>query len=192
MNTQAELNAKIELLKRTFEVEQSILVKLGNIKHNVLSIDSKSPFISIKIDNLSDLKICLDKLPPVDKTHEIGSERDNYHTILNSPFKLTLENPAVVNSSQNCYLDIKYKTTNFDIWIQLPQSFVNDFCVRSERAPSDSEQVYFMGVAQSKYKDLRVMCYKWQGFNNCISWYGGNQTLTDSDKTNEIMNLLTK
>lgn len=192
MNTQTELNDKIELLKRTFEVEQSILLKLGNIKHSVLSIDSKSPFISVKTDNLVDLKIVLDQLPPVDKTHEIGVDRDSFHIILDTPFKLTLENPASPSQYQGFTLDIKYQAEGFMIWIQLPQSLVNEFCERSQRNPTDSEQHYFLGVSQKQYREMRIMSYKWKGFNNCIGWYGGNQTLTDSDKTKEIMNFLTK
>jgi len=184
---QKKLNEKIANLKLESKLNLAVAKKLKHIKASVLSVGQGTTFLSVKAANTEELKTVLAEYPPINKTTKIGSSKDDIE--IETPFKLTIKNPASPNQWSAFELNIRWTAKEMDIWLHIPLEVIKDFVHSSKRKIYDSEYVHFIGISETKLREMAVLCYTF----NCrkiINWYGGDVTLTEPEEVDTIMDFL--
>lgn len=185
----AELQAKFEKETKAFYLKQSAAEALPGMDILAFVGWKDAPRIVVKVKTAAEFKAVLAAYPATNEQTTIGTATDKYHTVLNSPFRVDIENPARCNTYSPFLYKIGWQSGDIEMSVEMPIEAAPDFCRRIDRNISDSEYHYFIGVSETKLRSMRVPAYTFNG--NCISWYGGNKTLTSESETNDFIEFLT-
>ena len=193
MTNSESLNDKINAITLEHNFKKECATKLEGIKSLCYITDGKG-VINIYAANENDFKKVLALYPPTNTRTTIGTATDKFYAILDTPFRVNLENPCQPAFSYIHAVTFGYMHNDTSVKIKLPISFIIDFVTRGERAISDSEHHYFIGVSYRKLAEIRVLSYsfKFDISNNQISWYGGDKTCLSIDLINKILEHLNK
>jgi hypothetical protein len=141
--------------------------------------------VHVNIKNGEEFLHVLSKLKPTEKSISIGTA-GNGDRVLNTPFRMDLNNPAVSNSCSCHEMKVSYKSKLIDVNVNIPINLVESFIRRSSRNITDSEGVHFIGMCNSEMRKHKVMTYEFTSTAK-MTWYGGNQTLLDPVEIKEII-----
>jgi len=180
------LKTQVAELTAKFEAEEMVKSKLGNIKVLVIMRDTDISFISCYIEELEELKTIIKTFAPTKKESVVGTANDKFHTVMGTPYNLTINNPAQPNNFNDFSVCVKYVSAEFDVHIKLPIRFFMDHIVTANRPITDCEYHYFIGCSNKELRDIRVRQYLWNTQKR-INWYGGDCTFTDAPIVNMIM-----
>ena len=88
--------------------------KISNgIKHQaILSI--YGDFISFDCKTLEEAKYLLETLKPINKNTIIGTANDSFYKVINTPYRIDIKNPPVINSYSYFTLKIQYIIDQID------------------------------------------------------------------------------
>ena len=128
------------------------------------------------IKSRNEIRKILERLPPVNETTTLkvsGKEQ-----VIDSPYRIDLKNPAVVNLVSQHEMYISYKTEHFGVTIVVPISMCMDYVIEYQRQITDSEYHYFIGVTHQQLRKKKVTAYTFENAN-IITWYGGTHTQCD-------------
>lgn len=177
----AELTAKHEL--ETFAQNMFPSLKVLSILSN-----NKKRFV-ITAENSEHFNEIISKLPPTNPTTTIGYASKE-PTLLNTPFRIDLDNPCKTSEYSKFKLKIDYISNDIHVDIELPIELIKEWVYATNRNITDCEYHYFTGSSMVELRKIKVRCY---AFNtpSQISWFGGNKTLTEESVINEIISHLT-
>ena len=165
--------------------------KISNgIKHQaILSI--YGDFIAFDCKTLEEAKYLLETLKPINKNTIIGTAADSFYKVINTPYRIDIINPAVVNNYSNFTLKIQYKIDKCRIWIKIPLKLVPHEFKKIERKITSSENHYFTGYSQRRLDNMKVTAYTFNS-NYVINFYGGGKTLVCEIEIENIINSILK
>lgn len=191
MKQTKELDKKIAALRMEHEFKGMVADVIPGIDTlaYLTGHENDKKRILAKCKTPDEFKAVLAAYPATNEQTTIGTATDKYHTVLNSPFRVDIENPARCNTYSPFLYKIGWQSGDIEMSVEMPIEAAPDFCRRIDRNISDSEYHYFIGVSETKLRSMRVPAYTFNG--NCISWYGGNKTLTSESETNDFIEFLT-
>lgn len=187
-NIPAELQTKFEKEIKEFNFKQAAAATLPGI--DILAyLGYKDKFhISARCKNLAEFRVVLSAYPATNKQTTIGTAGDSSFAVLNTPFRVDIDNPArPSNTFPFCY-KISWESGDTEISISIPIELAPDFSRRIDRGIYDSEYHYFIGTPYSKLKSMRVTAYTFNG--SVINWYGGNKTLKSESEIFDFINFI--
>lgn len=170
--------------KHTFE-QFAESISCG-VKHNACI--SKRNFISFDCKTIYEVKQLLSTLSPTNKTSVIGTATDKFYKTIDSPYKITIDNPASTNQYNWFSLRIQFELNDIDIWINVPLNLITFYnFVRITRNITDSEYHYFIGMSNKQLREMKVTAYNFNN-NYVVNFYGGSKTLFCGIEANNIIN----
>ena len=178
------LEQKIEDLKNEHYFDVYAKSISFGIKH--VACVSERNFISFDCKSIEEAKILLTNLKPTNTVNYVGTAKDTFYKIIDSPYRLDINNPAIPNQYNDFNLKISFEFNDIDIWIKIPLRLIGfNLFNKEKRKVTDSELHYFGGMDRKKIFDLT--CYN---FNNryVVSFYGGQKTLFCGIETDYIIN----
>lgn len=174
MQTLESLKQQIEDLKTQ---KQDNYAEIIGIDAKCISIINEN-FVSIKVDNMQDLKKALTNLEPFSNSQVIKHKETIY---LNSYYLVQL-----INDYYRRELRIEFKGFNDIVfWItinmeSLDNDFKDKYFVKGKRNLYNTETVYVnLPSHYKKFKEIRIDSYSFK--DTQVSWYGGNRTLINED-----------
>lgn len=184
-----KLNEQIKKLKLESKLNKEIKIKIPNTKYNLCGVGGKPEdiFIHCEAKDKFEFQDILKVYPPINNQIKFGSSKEE--TVLETQFKLTLDNPARPNQWNDFDLDIKYHAKEFEVWITLPIQEILQFVNTTTRNVTDSEYGYFEGYSFNELRDMKVRMYQWNN-RKVVRWYGGNETLKCINTISEVINSL--
>lgn len=185
----AELQAKFEKETKEFYLKQSAAAALPGMDILAFLGWKDAPRIVVKVKTAAEFKAVLAAYPATNEKTTIGTATDKFHAVLNSPFRVDIDNPACCSTYSNFLYKIRWESGDIEISVEMPIEAAPDFCRRIDRNIFDCEYHYFTGTTISKLQNMRVTAYTFNG--DCINWYGGNKTLTSESEINDIIEFLT-
>ena len=161
--------------------------KISNgIKHQaILSI--YGDFISFDCKTLEEAKYLLETLKPINKNTIIGTATDSFYKVINTPYRIDIINPAVINNYNNFTLKIQYIIDQCKIWIYIPLKLVPHEFKKIERKITSCENHYFPGYSQRRLDNMKIIAYTFNN-NYVINFYGGGKTLVCEIEIENIIN----
>lgn len=190
----SELEKQIEELKIKDSHNKLMAEKLCDIKHTAFCNEWKdcwNYYVSIDKATPEIFKQILIIFPATEQNHTITSSSQKDKTI-DSPFRINLKNPPVVNNSQYYCLEVEYMSDNLEVNVEIPIEFIQDFINISERHLSDSEYHYFIGVPHTALINMKIRSYVFKQNHDVINWYGGNKTQLNVKVIESIIDHLKK
>jgi hypothetical protein len=180
------LQQELALTTAKFELKEFASSKLGSIKHNAYlsGHDDEGKTISIDAETIQEAAKVLILCPPTNSTTTIGSAT-KHKAILNTPFRIDIDNPCTPNQYRNFTIGVHYTSTDIEVRLSVPITDLVQFMVAGERHVSDSEYHYFSGYTHQQLSKLKVRCYSFNGPQ--INWYGGSKTATSETLISEII-----
>ena len=165
--------------------------KISNgIKHQaILSI--YGDFISFDCKTLEEAQYLLETLKPINKKTSIGNETDSFYKVINTPYRIDIINPAVINNYSNFTLKIQYIIDQCRIWLNIPLKLVPHEFKKIERKITSCENHYFPGYSQRRLDNMKVTAYTFNN-NYVINFYGGGKTLVCEIEIENIINSILK
>jgi hypothetical protein len=188
MTTLQEQIAKLTAKHELNEFAKSVLGDMDFLAF--LSFDDQKRIV-VKAKDKDEFKKVFELFPPTNEKQIIGTATDKFHTTLNVPFRMGIDNPASPNQWYYHTLKVRYSSNEFDVEITLPIAFIEGFTNTSERNISDSEYHYFIGYSDKQLRELRVRKYNFKSGKQ-ISWYGGDVTNTNETEIMQIIEHLTQ
>ena len=174
--------------KHNFEIFAD---KISNgIKHQaILSI--YGDFISFDCKTLEEAKYLLQTLKPINKNTIIGTATDSFYKVINTPYRIDIINPAVINNYSNFTLKIQYIIDQCRIWVNIPLKLVPHEFKKIERKITSCEYHYFTGYSQRRLDNMKVTAYTFNN-NYVINFFGGGKTLVCEIEIENIINSILK
>lgn len=180
---------EIENLNAKFELEVFAKRISCGVKHNAC-LFSKRNFISFEPKTIEEAQTLLNNIKPTNVKQVIGTVTDKYYKTFDSPYQLSIDNPASPSNYNPFTLKIKFEYNDVDIWIKIPINLITDYkFVAGARNITDSEYHYFTGTSMS---NLRKMVVKYFNFNHTsvINFYGGGKNLYCPIETDKIISAI--
>ena len=160
------------------------------IKHQaILSI--YGDFISFDCKTLEEAKYLLETLKPINKNTIIGTATDIFYKVINTPYRIDIINPAVINNYSNFTLKIQYIIDQCRIWVNIPLKLVPHEFKKIERKITSSENHFFPGYSQRILDDMKVTAFTFNN-NYVINFYGGGKTSVCEIEIENIINSILK
>lgn len=187
MNTTIE-QLELQLQNAKNELQNVWLRKVDSTDVNVMVFKDR---VVYTCQNICDVAKVLNSFEPYETSHVIDTTKKSY---INSPYRIDL-----VNNYYKRELKIDfYMINHFEISVRIdfkhiPNFMFEKFFISNLRCLYDCETVYVnLPAHYKKFKDIRINAnmFKNVNYTDIINWYGGNKTLLNSDKTNEIINYL--
>lgn len=166
------LDRKIEALKLEHSHKSAMAELLSDFKHMAYGTTDKT--VNLDLNSLTEFNLIKELLPPTETTTLLG---DINKTVLNTPYRIGITNPASPNQYNEFKCTIHYKSNDISVRLTVPISEVKDYTRTNERGITDSEHHYFVGVDYKKLHAMKVRCYEFT--SSQVNWYGGDKTLTD-------------
>ena len=174
--------------KHNFEIFAEKISK--GIKYQaILSI--YGDFISFDCKTLEEAKYLLKTLKPINKNTIIGTVTDSFYKVINTPYRIDIKNPPVINNYSYFTLKIKYLIDQCEIWINIPLKLVPHEFKKIERKITSCEYHYFTGYSQRRLDNMKVTAYTFNN-NYVINFYGGDKTLVCEIEIENIINSIIK
>jgi len=186
----ATLQDKINDIKRehNFEIFAEKISK--GIKHQaILSI--YGDFISFDCKTLDEAKYLLQTLKPMNKNTTIGKASDIFYKVINTPYRIDIKNPPIINNYSDFTLKIQYTIDQCRVWVSVPLKLVPHEFKKIDRKITSSEYHYFAGYSQRRLDNMKVTAYTFNN-NYVINFYGGGKTLVCEIEIENIMNSILK
>lgn len=185
----AELQAKFEKETKEYYHKQAAAEALPGIKVLAYLGLKDTPRISVDAKDTGEFKAVLKAYPATNEQTTIGTATDKHYSVLNTPFRVDIENPASCTQYSPFLYKISWVSGDIDLSVSIPIETAPDFCRRIEREIYNSEHHYFTGVSMNKLHNMRVPAYTFNA--PCVSWYGGNKTLNHEGEIENIIEHLT-
>jgi hypothetical protein len=190
------IKEKLELLKLKHANELTALktrLTLENRFHAFsptvyYSSNTERPRISFLAQSLYNANEILKTAPPIKDTTEVpfaGKDK----TVIESPFRLDIDNPTAHATPM---IKLSYLSIHGDVEIKFEPKFIPEFCKPFQRNLTDNQYIHFPGYSLRELKRIRITAFDWCNpnkpiYNQIISWFGGNRTLTDLETIQEII-----
>ena len=152
-------------------------------------LSGKSKFISFYCKDISEAKMILNTLIPVNKTSVVSTAGSKNYKEIDSPYKLSINNPVVVNQYSRHELEIQFHISECEIWVKVPLHEIKYDFVKSYRKVNETELHYFPGMSRSQIGKLNIPCYNFNS-NYIVNFSGGQKTLFCGIETENIINLI--
>lgn len=188
---ETELESKIKALTVEYSFKQDIAESLPNIETLAFlgGIKDNRKRLVAKCKTIGEFNEVFEKYAPTNENTVIGTATDKFHSNLQTPFRLNIDNPCKPNQWNYFKLSISYTSNDIDVEITLPIETILEFTTIGQRTITDTEYHYFTGISQSKLCQMRVRCFSFKG--DQINFYGGSKTLNNVDSINQIIKHLT-
>ena len=186
----ATLQDKINDITRdhNFEIFADKISK--GIEHTAF-LSAYNDVISFDCKTLEEAKYLLETLKPINKNTIIGTATDSFYKVINTPYRIDIKNPPVINNYSNFTIKIQYIIDQCKIWINIPLKLVPHEFKKIERKITSCEYHYFNGYSQRRLDNMKVTAYTFNN-NYVINFYGGGKTLACEIEIENIINSILK
>ena len=165
--------------------------KISNgIKHTAF-LSAYNDVISFDCKTLDEAKYILTNVKPINKSTTIGTANDSFYKVINTPYRIDIINPAVINNYSYFTIRIQYIIDQCKIWINIPLKLVPHEFKKIERKITSCENHYFTGYSQRRLDNMKVTAYTFNN-NYVINFYGGGKTLVCEIEIENIINSILK
>ena len=176
------------IIEHNFEIFAD---KISNgIKHTAF-LSAYNDVISFDCKTLDEAKYLLTNVKPINKNTNIGTANDSFYKVINTPYRIDIKNPPIINNYSYFTLKIKYLIDQCEIWINIPLKLVPHEFKKIERKITSCENHYFTGYSQRRLDDMKVTAYTFNN-NYIINFYGGYKTLVCEIEIENIINSILK
>ena len=182
-----ETNAKKAQLQREMDFYEQHKTALDGLDWEMISD-------RVYIKNPESFAAVVGEFPPTNTETNIGFAAKN-SVIVDSPFRCDLKNPGQISQYMDFELRVIWQIDGLEICVTYtldtprPGPHNLPHVVNGHRKISDSEYVYYPGVSNKKLREMTIPRWEFTGLAR-ITWYGGNQTLTDVEQINDIIEAL--
>lgn len=178
----ADVKSQAQKKIRGIETEFKIRDIIPDVDFKFITSNNCAVF---NVTSRDEMDKVLQTFPPINKSiviKPIGKEK-----IVNSSYRVDIDNPATVNSVSRHEMRISYVTDDINVTIKLPIDMVEEYVYEYQRKINDTEYHYFTGLSHRQLRDKKVRAYKFKN-SNVITWYGGTHTQLDETYIKNIIN----
>jgi hypothetical protein len=148
--------------------------------------DGISHVTHFSVVNKKEVAAVLKKLKPTEIETIVGTAGNDNYKIIESPFRIDINNPATSNNVSTYEMQINYKSDEVNVRINIPIKLVKDYLDVSSRHITDSEGVHFIGTSHAEMRRMKILQYVFKSQRK-MTWYGGNQTLLEESVIEDII-----
>ncbi len=165
--------------------------KISNGMKHTAFLSAYNDVISFDCKTLEEAKYLLETLKPINENSIIGTANDSFYKVINTPYRIDIKNPPVVNNYSYFTLKIQYIIGQCRIWINIPLKLVPHEFKKIERKITICENHYFPGYSQRMLDNMKITAYTFNN-NYVINFYGGGKTLICEIEIENIINSILK